>query len=1112
MQTLSALRYSQEGFSERRVLADELLCFPHVANIFIAAHMAINMLKNGSEQSLFEEHNDEWELHTLVLVYSILLAKNDAKSQVVDCSLTEYQTIEFIEAIFLLLCDFSRKCLQKELSTRRLIKIKSMSDYFYETFDFSANAAYILPSYLANALHDAEKDPLYRDEKLNDIALIFAEIAHLKNSSAVEKEVEHLPPSKIIKKSVLERAAIGDIESQFQLGLQYYLDNNFIDASRWLRVSAEAGHTEAQYYLAQCFINNPNKSCYVSASKWLKLACLEYDERSLETLKKILPDLNFLSSDNKSKSEILEDISEAQFEMGENYYYGLSTVKDEFLAFSWFEQAAHDKHNESMFRLADCYYYGRGIEEDESLAVNWWKKAAEQEHLGSIYQLARCYFIGRGIEEDESLAVNWWKKAAEQEHLESMYWLARCYYNGWGIEEDEVLAVTWWKKAAEQEHLDSMYWLARCYCNGQGIEEDESLAVTWWKKAAEQEHLESMYWLARCYYNGWGIEKDKQLAASWCKRAVDQGHSDSVSWLQGDEQLAVILFQKAAEQEHLDSMYLLARCYYNGSGIEKDESLAVKWWIKASHRGHSRSMNELAECYWHGNGIEQNFNKSIGWLKRASEAGHIEAMYSLAYRYNYANGVALDKPLAFGWWKQAADNGHVKSFNKLAECYFEGSGIEVDKAQAFRWWMKGAEKDDLDSMYQLGMCYYSGWGTEKDGHLAFSWLSKAVNDGHFVAKADLGVCYYYGVGIDKDHDKAIELWQERRYGSRLANFMLGQCYYFGHGKTINQAKGISLIESAAEDELELAINFLAEINSVNNLKLNQFSAETNETSKPSIIESETDRTYSGGQEELMTLIGLDTVKTRVQSLINEVRLRKERSKRGLSIGKDRSYHMVFSGNPGTGKTIVARIVAKILFELGITKENKLVECDRSKLVGEYIGHTAPKTNDIIDQALGGVLFIDEAYSLKGEGNDFGKEAIEALLKRMEDERDNLVVIAAGYTNEMQELMETNPGLESRFTRTIHFDDYSIEELFQIFEKLCTDNGFTLESNSSSLLIERLENLKLMKVNNFANAREVRNLFEEVLQKQETRVCDENSCFSNVDDSYLQTITCDDVRV
>ena len=219
--------------------------------------------------------------------------------------------------------------------------------------------------------------------------------------------------------------------------------------------------------------------------------------------------------------------------------------------------------------------------------------------------------------------------------------------------------------------------------------------------------------------------------------------------------------------------------------------------------------------------------------------------------------------------------------------------------------------------------------------------------------------------------------------------------------------------------------------------------------------------------------------------------------------------MIFTGNPGTGKTTVARIVAGIYKELGILQKGHLVETDRSGLVAEYVGQTAVKTNKVIDSALDGVLFIDEAYSLVGAGNeDFGKEAIATLVKRMEDNRDRLVVILAGYENEMQQFIESNPGLRSRFNRYIHFEDYSADELKQIFLGMLQKYDFSLQEDGERVLTEHLEKCVVNKGKDFGNARYVRNLFERTIKAQAVRLAAQ----PETDKSQLAIITADDILI
>ena len=264
---------------------------------------------------------------------------------------------------------------------------------------------------------------------------------------------------------------------------------------------------------------------------------------------------------------------------------------------------------------------------------------------------------------------------------------------------------------------------------------------------------------------------------------------------------------------------------------------------------------------------------------------------------------------------------------------------------------------------------------------------------------------------------------------------------------------------------------------------------TDESKKGKKVESNEQK--SNPIIELDKLIGLSNVKTEISSLSNLVKIQQIRKSRGLSVSNI-SYHCVFTGNPGTGKTTVARIVAEIYKDLGVLKKGHLVETDRSGLIGEYVGQTAPKTNAIIDSALDGVLFIDEAYSLvQGGQNDYGMEAISTLLKRMEDDRECLIVILAGYSKEMEEFINSNSGLQSRFNRYIEFPDYTSSELMQIFNFIAKNNDYNLSEEALARIASVITDAVEHKDANFGNARFVRNLFEKIITQQANRITEES---------------------
>lgn len=259
--------------------------------------------------------------------------------------------------------------------------------------------------------------------------------------------------------------------------------------------------------------------------------------------------------------------------------------------------------------------------------------------------------------------------------------------------------------------------------------------------------------------------------------------------------------------------------------------------------------------------------------------------------------------------------------------------------------------------------------------------------------------------------------------------------------------------------------------------------------------------------ELNALIGLAVVKKDVNSLIHLQEIKRMRKQRGL---KDIpvSNHLVFYGNPGTGKTTVARLLAQIYHSMGILSKGQFVEVDRSGLVAGYVGQTALKVQDVVKSALGGVLFIDEAYSLtySSNGNDYGQEAVDTLLKAMEDNRDDFIVIVAGYPELMAQFIDSNPGLRSRFNKYINFEDYDVPELLQIFELMCKDSGYECSDEGLIHVKEVFETKFKNKGKNFANAREVRNYFESAVVNQADRIFS----ISNPTNQELLTLTIEDL--
>ncbi|WP_174726908.1 stage V sporulation protein K [Mesobacillus harenae] len=263
------------------------------------------------------------------------------------------------------------------------------------------------------------------------------------------------------------------------------------------------------------------------------------------------------------------------------------------------------------------------------------------------------------------------------------------------------------------------------------------------------------------------------------------------------------------------------------------------------------------------------------------------------------------------------------------------------------------------------------------------------------------------------------------------------------------------------------------------------------------------------ERELGTLVGMDEMKRMIKEIYAWIYINKKREESGLKSGKQ-ALHMMFKGNPGTGKTTVARLIGKLFQKMNVLSKGHLIEAERADLVGEYIGHTAQKTRDLIKKSIGGILFIDEAYSLgRGGEKDFGKEAIDTLVKHMEDKQHEFILILAGYSREMAQFLTLNPGLHSRFPLVIDFPDYSIEQLMEISQIMLKEKEYTLSHEAEKKLRGHLAWVKNdLSPATFSNGRYIRNVIEKSIRAQAMRLLMQNQ----FDKHDLMTIRSNDLDV
>lgn len=622
-------------------------------------------------------------------------------------------------------------------------------------------------------------------------------------------------------------------------------------------------------------------------------------------------------------------------------------------------------------------------------------------------------------------------------------------------------------------------------------------------------------------------EGDDEQAYSQFSAAAELGHAEAQVWV-GKHYLAEAAksatqafgwFQKAVAQnpDNATANYQLSYCYEHGCGTITNDSAALHYLLQAATLGDIDAQVRLGERYLKGEGVPENKAKAWQWLQEAlaQNPTHAAANYTLGLYYDY---LAADNPTisdyvyeenAYRHYLCAAKQGHIEAQYEVGTSIIFGSPEKELKLYGFLdekldWLQKVLAQDakHVKALYALGSLYECGGtelsdNTKEADRTAFLYYMRAANLGYPYAQQAIGLYYRDGnKGIEEDPVVWL-IWYEKAAEGGLS------ALYWDLGQSVERG-----LFGLAKDE-ERALEYYKEGYALGVTKcyppLNKLCKKLGIEPPPQrtdaceapyfqddidpydleyelddVPEDEPSEAKKPALDRLNALIGLDDVKREINRFI----MMQSFGKRLKSLGKrvaPISMHMIFTGNPGTGKTTVARLIGEIFHERGFLSTGAYVEVKREDLVGSYIGETALKTREKIEAAKGGVLFIDEAYTLyNANERDFGKEAVATLLTGMEEYRDDLVVIAAGYGKEMQTFLGSNPGLKSRFKTVIDFQDYDAKALNQIFHKIADDYEYHIEASAEPLLEQYFEQLYLTRGDNFGNAREVRNFYETVL--------------------------------
>nr|WP_086937431.1 AAA family ATPase [Thaumasiovibrio occultus] len=799
---------------------------------------------------------------------------------------------------------------------------------------------------------------------------------------------------------------------------------------------------------------------------------------------------------------------------------------------AWLHKAAEADDRSAWCLLGRLYLYNSDVK-DLDAACHWLTKAADDGNADAMYSMAGLHYC-LGEKEKE---LEWLTKSANANHTYAIRKLASIYRKC-STDNDKENAVYWLEKAGETGDANAYYSLACLYYREDHRDAKEQ--IKWFGKGAamgcDRCHHQ-LGWIYRFVEHCKNADKARHHIIEACrlgnKRAqrllgdikMKEFYDNSDASAKRD---AMRAYQIAVDDGDIEAMYLLGHAYrYEPTqNIEK----CKQYFTMAAEQGHEKSAEQLKQLALFVDAKTErllaHLNEFMGIDAVKEEVANLSAMVK-ANEMRAKRGLSITAPRLNLVFAGNPGTGKTTVARKLGFIYKElglikrNHVVEVSNQDFFGNYDKGGWAEDnfkevierarggilfIDEAYQLLARETSGKNiinlllqtmeNERDNLMVI--VAGYPDEMKTFIESNVGLSSRFNKWIEFSDFTAAEMKSlfvqlARKRGSRLsrdAETTLSDYFeqvtaqrdrHFGNARFVE-----NLIDSVQRQTDIRAIQSTGSIELIESIDIYR---ATNTGPRYDNHHKTAVATKSDPEAELESLIGLSAVKKSVKKLNAQIINEQRRKAKGLEQLASTSMHMVFTGSPGTGKTHVARLLAQILHSKGVIAKDTVVEVARQDLVAGYIGQTAIKTQEVIDKAMGGVLFIDEAYTLsKNEkGNDFGQEAIDVLLKEMEDKRDQFIVIVAGYEDDMQSFLLSNEGLKRRFKQFLHFDDFTGEELVQILQRLANKGGDTFTPALETALIELMTQWRTSYGQGFGNAGSIRNLYESLVEARSLRL-------------------------